>query len=221
MCGRFSLTQPEQLASTFGVEVKPFPPPRYNIAPSQPLGVVVGLAEGKRQFRLMQWGLIPSWAKDPKIGARLINARVETAREKPSFRAAFKRRRCLIPADGFYEWQQLDQRKKQPWYFQLPGKPVFAFAGLWESWQEIETCTILTMAANQEMKPYHQRMPIILAPADYDRWLDPTQTNGQEVEQWITEVSIPSIEAMPITKAINNPKQDSPDCLQPLPEEEK
>ncbi len=214
MCGRFTLTQPEHLSITFGVKVDPLPPPRYNISPSQPVGVLIDSTEGQRQFRLMRWGLIPSWAKDSKIGNRLINARSETAREKPSFRAAFKRRRCLIPADGFYEWQRIEKRK-QPYYIQLRDRPLFAFAGLWESWQDIETCTILTMAANQEIQAIHHRMPVIIAPDLYGPWLDQALTDPDTIQQLITD-NLHNLETIPVSTKVNNAAMDSPDCLQPL-----
>ena len=215
MCGRFALTRSEELSQTFGVEVDPVPPPRYNIAPSQPVGVLVDSTEAGRQFRLMKWGLIPSWAKDPKIGNRLINARSETAREKPSFWAAFKRRRCLIPADGYYEWKKLE-KSKQPYYFQIPERPLFAFAGLWESWQDIETCTILTMEANPDIQAIHHRMPVILHPDLYNQWLDSIQTNGESVQQLILDSQVPLIESFPVSTVVNSPSHDTQDCVKPL-----
>jgi putative SOS response-associated peptidase YedK len=137
------------VARVFGLDAVPNFPPRYNIAPSQPVGVVVrGKNAAKPEFRLMGWELIPFWAKDPAIGAKLFNARSETVTEKPSFRAVFKYRRCLIPADGFYEWQKVQGGAKQPFYFSMADNAVFAFAGLWESWNDIETCTVLTTSAN-------------------------------------------------------------------------
>ena len=191
------------------------PPPRYNIAPSQPVGVIVQ-TESVRQYRLMQWGLIPSWAKDPAIGNRLINARAETAKEKPSFRAAFKRRRCLIPADGFYEWKR-EGDKKQPYYFQYPGRLLFTFAGLWECWNDIETCTILTTNANANIKPYHHRMPVILDVKLHAQWLDTSQNDAAAIDQLIQAIEVPAMEITPVSQAINNARRDQPDCLQPLP----
>ena len=215
MCGRFSLRQPENLSNAYNIPVDPLPPPRYNIAPSQPVGVIVEIKPSARQYRLMQWGLIPSWAKDPTIGNRLINARAETAKEKPSFRAAFKRRRCLIPADSFYEWKREDA-KKQPYQFQYPGQPLFTFAGLWENWNDIETCTILTTKAKTNIKPYHHRMPVILDAKLHAQWLDPSQNDPTILEKLIQAIRTPTMEITPISKAINNARQDHPDCLQPL-----
>jgi putative SOS response-associated peptidase YedK len=180
MCGRFTLgLTADAIASAFAVEVDLALEPRLNIAPTQPIATVIQSSQDfYRQLQLMQWGLIPSWAKDTAIGNKLINARSETVMEKPSFRAAFKYRRCLIPADGFYEWKKLE-RRKQPYYNHKP----FAFAGLWENWNNILTCTILTTEANERVQPIHERMPVILHPEDYDRWLDlRNQTSSHLVE---------------------------------------
>ncbi|HEY9656670.1 MAG TPA: SOS response-associated peptidase, partial [Crinalium sp.] len=181
MCGRFSLTQSANaLAETFQLETLPEWTPRYNVAPTQAVLAIAAAPAHSRQVRLFRWGLVPSWAKDLTIGAKLINARAETVAEKPSFRVAFKQRRCLILADGFYEWHRIDRKTKQPYYFQLADRQPFAFAGLWERWQGddtvVETCTILTTQANELLQPIHDRMPVILAPEEYDRWLDPTAT---------------------------------------------
>jgi putative SOS response-associated peptidase YedK len=184
MCGRFTLgLTADAFASAFAVEVDLELEPRLNIAPTQPIATVVQSSQDfHRQLQLMRWGLIPSWAKDAAIGNKLINARSETVMEKPSFRAAFKYRRCLIPADGFYEWKKLE-RRKQPYYFYLHNHNPFAFAGLWESWNDILTCTILTTKANERVQPIHERMPVILHPKDYDRWLDSrNQTSSHLVE---------------------------------------
>jgi putative SOS response-associated peptidase YedK len=178
MCGRFSLTTPtEGLRALFGFDELPNLPPRYNIAPTQDVaGVKLAGDDGKPSFTLFRWGLIPSWAKDPSIASRLINARAETIAEKPAFRAAFRRRRCLIPADGFYEWEKRPDGGKQPWRVTLEGGVPFAFAGLWEDWlgadgSEVETCTIVTTDAAPGIAKIHHRMPVILDPADHDGWL--------------------------------------------------
>ncbi len=217
MCGRFTLTQsPDAIAQAFGIEVPNFPP-RYNIAPSQPVGVVVPPAgQQKRQFRLMQWGLIPSWAKDPSIGSKLINARSETVHEKPSFRSAFKHRRCLIAADGFYEWQKTGNGRKQPFYFSMKDRVVFAFAGLWESWQDIETCTILTTSANELLKPIHERMPVIVKPEDYGVWLDPTVQQADILSPIFEPFPFDKMVATSVSTAVNTPSNDSELCIQPL-----
>ena len=176
MCGRFVITSPpEALRQIFGYLEQPNFPPRYNIAPTQPVPVVI-LENGGRHFRLMRWGLIPSWVKEPRKFALLINARSETIREKPAFKNAMKRRRCLFPADGFYEWKQAAGRKRA--YLARPraGGPI-AFAGLWETWmgpngEEMETAAIVTTTANKEMAEVHDRAPVIVQPGQFDFWLD-------------------------------------------------
>ncbi|MGD1855832.1 MAG: SOS response-associated peptidase [Leptolyngbyaceae cyanobacterium] len=216
MCGRYTQTQSgADLATAFQLTTEPAPPPRYNIAPSQPVSAVIA----GHEYRIFQWGLIPSWAKDVKIGYRLINARSETAAEKPSFRAAFKRRRCLIPTDGFYEWQRTaNNKKKQPFYIHLRERPIFAFAGLWEQWEGadgsyLETCTILTTAPNELMEPIHNRMPVIVAKADYDRWLTapPAQVQGL-----MKPYDADEMEAYPVSTLVNSPRNEVPDCITPI-----
>lgn len=217
MCGRFTLTQsPDAVAQAFEIEASEFPP-RYNIVPSQPIGVILQSSDlPKRQFRLMQWGLIPSWAKDPSIGSKLINARSETVHEKPSFRAAFKRRRCLIVADGFYEWQKKGTGRKQPYYFSMKNRDIFAFAGLWESWQDIETCTILTTSANELLEPIHERMPVIIKPENYDFWLDPTIQQPEILAPLFEPFPVEQMTATSVSTAVNTPSNDSELCIQPL-----
>jgi putative SOS response-associated peptidase YedK len=219
MCGRFSLTQStEAIADSFELENLPDLSPRYNIAPSQPIATVI--QESERQFQWMQWGLIPSWAKDPSIGNKLINARAETVSEKPSFRSAFKRRRCLIVADGFYEWQKVEGRK-QPYYIQRQDGKPFAFAGLWERWQpptgeEIVTCTIVTTSANALMQPIHERMPVILLLDSYDRWLDPNESDRKLLQDLLQPCASEVLKAFPISSTVNNPANDNPDCIVPV-----
>jgi putative SOS response-associated peptidase YedK len=222
MCGRFTLARsPEDVARAFGLDEVPHFPHRYNIAPSQPVGVVVrGQHSTKPEFRLMGWGLIPSWAKDPAIGAKLINARSETVTEKPSFRAAFKYRRCLIPADGFYEWQKTQRGAKQPFYFSMAGNAVLAFAGLWESWNDIETCTILTTEANGLLQPIHDRMPVILNPEDYGRWLDPNIQGGQPLSDLLRPFPDASMQAIPVSTRVNSAKNDDALCIAMLSKSE-
>lgn len=185
MCGRFSLTTTsEAIAQNFGLSEIPLVEPRWNIAPTQAVATVV-VSENRRQFQWMRWGLIPFWTKDKKIKSPLINARLETVTEKPSFRTAIKQRRCLILADGFYEWQKIGKHK-QPYHFRLEAGQLFAFAGLWDCWrspnaEEIISCTILTTVANEQVRSIHHRMPVIVPPDLYDLWLDPTFTNSQQV----------------------------------------
>jgi putative SOS response-associated peptidase YedK len=177
MCGRFTLyASPEQLAELFDLPELPILAPRFNIAPTQPVGIVrIDPRTRQRAWVLTLWGLIPSWSKDPSIGARMINARAETVPEKPSFRAAFKRRRCLVPASGFYEWKQAG-KVKQPYFIYPQDGGLFALAGLWETWvgpdgSEVDSCTILTTDPNDLMATIHNRMPVILSPEDWREWL--------------------------------------------------
>jgi putative SOS response-associated peptidase YedK len=218
MCGRFTLTAPADVLNQF------FPlfdladvPPRYNIAPTQMVIALRHLPQAARpEFVRLRWGLIPAWADDIKAGYRMINARAETAAEKPAFRFAFRERRCLILADGFYEWQKLDGRK-QPHYIRLgDGKP-FAFAGLWERWHKgeepVESCTILTTDANELMRPLHDRMPVILHPADYACWLDPARHEGAELQQLLRPFPSEQLTAYPVGTQVNNARFDDKSCV--------
>jgi putative SOS response-associated peptidase YedK len=219
MCGRFSQSKSaETLSSAFQLAV-PSWTPRYNIAPTQAVPTAsVFPSESEPQFRLLRWGLVPSWSKDLSIGTKLINARAETVAEKPSFRSAFKQRRCLILADGFYEWKRLNG-KKQPFYFQVSDGHPFAFAGLWERWQgddsPIETCTILTTQANELLQPVHDRMPVILSPQDYDRWLDPT-TSPDTLHALLRPFDAQEMQGCPVSAVVNSSKVDGPECVAPL-----
>ncbi len=224
MCGRFTLAvNPEQLQQQFGLAEPPPKElvPRYNIAPTQAVAVVPNAEE--RRLELFQWGLIPSWAKDPAIGNRMINARAETLAEKPAFRAALKRRRCLVVADGFYEWKKEDGRKLPMHIHMADGQP-FAFAGLWEVWQPpdgsvIKTCTIITTDANALVAPIHNRMPVILAPGDYDRWLDPRELPADQTLPLLRPFDARALRAVPVSPQVNNPANDSPECVAPLAQE--
>ena len=224
MCGRFVLTQSsEAIADTFKVEVPDFLP-RYNIAPSSAIAAILEIDEvGKREFVYLRWGLIPSWAKDPAISYKLINARSETVSEKPSFRYAFKHRRCVILADGFYEWQRTEgsKAKKQPYYFTLKDSQFMAFAGLWERWESsegdlINSCTILTVGANELLQPIHDRMPVILPPPDWDTWLDKSITRGDRLQPLLKPLASELMESHAVGTKVNSPKNDTPECLQPL-----
>ncbi|NJP08819.1 MAG: SOS response-associated peptidase [Leptolyngbyaceae cyanobacterium RU_5_1] len=222
MCGRFTQTHStEAIATAFQLAVVPLLTPRYNIAPTQFIATVLKTAQQpERHFKVLQWGLIPSWAKDSSIGAKLINARSETVTEKPSFRAAFRYRRCLVVADGFYEWQR-QERKKQPFYFHLQDHQPFAFAGLWEHWQSpegepLETCTILTTAANDVLTPVHDRMPVILHPENYDTWLDPELQTASILQPLLRPYPEAEMIAYPVDSAVNRASCDRPECIQPL-----
>ncbi|WP_256478610.1 SOS response-associated peptidase [Chroococcidiopsis sp. CCMEE 29] len=219
MCGRFTLSQSaEAIASVFQLDEVPILEPRYNIAPTQLVPTVLQKPEQrKRQLQMLRWGLIPAWAKDPAMGARLINARAETVTEKPSFRSAFRHRRCLVIADGFYEWQR-QNGKKQPFYFRMHNAQPFAFAGLWERWQDpngeiVETCTILTTDANELLRPIHDRMPVILDPKDYDLWLDPAVENSESLQQILHPYSSEAMTSYAVSTKVNNPGNDTPECI--------
>ncbi|MDX2239904.1 MAG: SOS response-associated peptidase [Leptolyngbyaceae cyanobacterium bins.302] len=223
MCGRYTQTQSAQaIAGAFQLSTAPPAPPRYNIAPTQLVGAVVQTQrQPERQFRVLRWGLVPSWAKDPAVGNRLINARSETVAEKPSFRSALRYRRCLLVADGFYEWQR-EGRKKQPYYFQLEDHQPFGFAGLWEQWESqttgevLETCTILTTAANEMLRPIHDRMPVILHPDEYDRWLDPELNQSTQILPLLQPYPAAAMTSYPVSPLVNKATSDRPECIQPL-----
>jgi putative SOS response-associated peptidase YedK len=222
MCGRFTLNQsPEALAEVFDIQQVPHLAAEYNIAPTQMVATVIQNPESeKREFKQLHWGLIPSWAKDPKMGVKLINARAETVAQKPAFRSAFKHRRCLVLADGFYEWQR-QQGKKQPFYFRLQDGQPFAFAGLWERWEtptndEIISCTILTTAANELLQPIHERMPVILEPQDYDLWLDSQVQTPETLQPLLRSYSAPAMAAYPVSTLVNNSRHNSSECIMPL-----
>jgi putative SOS response-associated peptidase YedK len=228
MCGRFALFGERKIpARWFGGDQPelPFPelPPRYNIAPSQEVPVlrlVEGVSWPVRELALLQWGLVPSWARDTKIAFQCINARSETAAEKPAFRAAFKRRRCLIPASGFYEWQKKG-KEKQPFLFQLRDGSTFAFAGLWERWSGPhgdgrETCTILTTTANDLVRPYHERMPVIL-PAEYHAdWLNPDAAAPEWLQAVLRPYPAETMQARAVNPYVNNARHEGPECVQPV-----
>jgi putative SOS response-associated peptidase YedK len=223
MCGRFTLFEPDQvLAREFGVSDFPPRSPRYNIAPSQPITAVRAAPSGSgREIALLRWGLIPSWSKDPATGNRLINARAETAREKPSFRNAFRRHRCLIPTSGFYEWQR-QERGKQPYFIRMRNGHPFAFAGLWDRWERpdegaVETCTILTTAANDVLAPIHDRMPVIVPPGEYDRWLDPSLRDPDSLAPLLVPFPPEEMLAFPVSPRVNAPSTDDEGCIAPLP----
>lgn len=223
MCGRFTLrTPPAELVEIFRLLREPPLQASYNIAPTQPVAVV-RQTDRARELTMMHWGLIPSWSKDPKTGARMINARADTVATKPSFRSAFKRRRCLIAADGFYEWKKLDAKSKQPYYIGLKKWGPFGFAGLWESWHgdegtEIESCTIITTDANDLLREVHDRMPVILPEESYDAWLDPKQSDADELQSLLVQYPSNEMTFYPISTLVNNPRNNSPDCIKQVPE---
>jgi putative SOS response-associated peptidase YedK len=225
MCGRYTLSQSaEAIAKSFEIQDVASLKPQYNIAPTQSvLAVLQNQESHKRLLQRFRWGLIPSWAKDASMGAKLINARAETVAEKPSFRAAFKRRRCLVVADGFYEWHHQEGKKegkKQPYYFHLQERQPFAFAGLWEQWQpegeEIASCTILTTNANELMQPIHDRMAVILQPKDYDLWLDVQVQDPEMLKPLLQPFPADAMTAYPVSTVVNNARNNTPECIVPL-----
>lgn len=230
MCGRYSLTTPiDAMRDLFQIDALPNLPPRYNIAPTQQVLAVRPAAEGgARTFASLRWGLIPGWAKEPSIGSRMINARAETVAEKPAFRAAFRRRRCLIVADGFYEWVTHGKDGpggkggKQPWRITLEGGTPFAVAGLWEHWlspdgSEIESCTIVTTEAAASIAHLHHRMPVILDPEDYDVWLG----GAPDAATPLMRPFAGALACYPVGTRVNNVRNDDQSVLAPSePEDE-
>lgn len=219
MCGRFALYHSAaQLSERFSIErIVVDLPPRYNVAPTQPVAVVV--QPSQRHLEAFKWGLVPFWAKDPKIGNRMINARAETLAEKPAYRAALKRRRCLIPASGFFEWKKAE-KEKIPHYIHLADDRPFAMAGLWEEWTSpadelLHTCTIITTQANDFMTPIHHRMPVILSSAAQETWLDPSLEDPSELVSLLQPYPDDDLTAHPVSKQVNKPVYDAPDCIEP------
>lgn len=217
MCGRFTLRTPlTVLVDQFHFDIGNAQLAlRYNIAPTQDVAAV-RLVDGNRQLALLRWGLIPSWAKDTKIGGSTINARADTVATKPAFRAAFKRRRCLVLADGYYEWLKVG-KSKQPYLYEVDGGKPFAIAGLWESWwgtagpdtPAVESCTILTTEANELARKVHDRMPVILDEGDYDAWLEPA---SGDVAHLLTPLSAERMAARPVSTYVNNARNEGPEC---------
>lgn len=219
MCGRFTQAQIAELdREVFKLLHVPALEPRYNVAPTQEVAVIRD-GEG-RHLDLLRWGLIPGWANDPAIGNRLINARAESLTAKPSFRDAFERRRCLVPADGFYEWQKTPSGK-QPMYVRPKDRGVFAFAGLWERWHgpgapPVESFTIITTDANDLVRPIHDRMPAVLSPELYDRWLDPGNRDTTALAALLEPFPSERMEAYPVSSYVNDPNNEGVGCVRPV-----
>jgi putative SOS response-associated peptidase YedK len=225
MCGRYTLINLAKFTQWFPWVT--FPPPdeipRYNIAPTQP---ILAIANNRAdRFEHFHWGLIPSWAKDPSIGNRMINARVETLAEKPAFRTALRRRRCLVPADGFYEWKKDPRGKtKTPMHIRMKSGDVFAFAGLWETWHSpdgsvVPSCTLITTEPNELMTDIHDRMPVIVRREDYQRWLDPAEREPGELTDMLKPYPAGEMEARAVSRTVNNPKNDSAECIESMSKE--
>ena len=225
MCGRYSLKTPaDTLAKHFRLSKVPSVAPRFNIAPSQPIAIIrTQGAKDNRECVLARWGLIPSWANFPGIGNKMINARAETVAEKPAFREALARSRCLVPADGYYEWQREGRmgQRKQPFYIRLRDGRPFAFAGLWEGWVGpdgtlVESCAILTTEPNESLTHIHDRMPVILAEAAYDQWLDPAIRQAQLLQPLLRPYPPEEMTAYPVSLRVNDPAHDDAACIAPL-----
>ncbi len=230
MCGRFGLLHTwEEMFESYSLISPPLNfAPRFNIAPSQPIVVVRASREaGGNTAGFLQWGLVPSWSKEISLGAKMINARAETVADKPAFRAAFRRRRCLIPASGFYEWQKQSCGPKQPFWIAAADGGLLSFAGLWESWtspagDELQTCTIITTEANDALAPIHARMPVILEPADFDAWLDVGSDGGDDgtalsaVQDLLRPAADETTAARPVSTRVNNVRNDDARLIEPV-----
>ena len=223
MCGRYVITSDaKSIAEVFDCEVGPKLAARYNVAPSQPIPAIrIRRDTGARRLALVHWGLIPHWADDPAIGNRMINARAESAADKPAYRGPFKYHRCLIPADGFYEWKKLAGGKKQPHLIRRKDGQPFAFAGLWDHWQdadgnELDSATILTTKSDGPVATLHDRMPVILDPARYAPWLDLSNQDKAALKELLTPIDPSLLELVPVGRMVNNPKHDDPRCIEPV-----
>ncbi len=222
MCGRFTLrTPPSAVQTLFSTSAPPAVTPRYNIAPTQ-RAAVVRREGGDRHVALARWGLTPSWAKDLKSAARMINARSETVATKPAFRAAFKKRRCLVPADGYFEWKKVG-KEKTPIYFTRDDDSLMALAGLWETWQDpedpdaaaVESFTILTTAANKIAENIHDRMPVIIDTDDFDLWLDPAAASEDDLQQLFQPYDAGAMKKTTVSSHVNKVANDDPQCIEP------
>ena len=224
MCGRYSFTTPPEAMRRLFKVTGPLPnvPPRYNIAPTQDAPVVRQSKDGgERELVMLRWGLVPSWSQGPDSGYSMINARAETVATKPAFRSAFRLRRCLVPADGFYEWRKVTGAK-QPYRITLKDGEPFALAGLWEHWTGpdgyvVQSFTIVVTEANELLRPIHDRMPVILHPADYPLWLGEEPESGVGVGSLLKPFSAEAMVAYPVSKRVSNPRNDDPECIEPLP----
>ncbi|MDE0838758.1 MAG: SOS response-associated peptidase [Kiritimatiellae bacterium] len=224
MCGRFTVTKlPKAWLDALGLGPVPNHKPRYNIAPSQNvLAAAHDVEEDRNLLRFFEWGLLPTWSKDPKVMNRPINARSETAAEKPSFRSAMRYRRCVLPSDGFFEWTGKGTSRR-PHYFQHADNALFSFAGLWEEWESergecIHSCTILTTQANALVAKVHNRMPVILDPDQAVAWLDPNQQNASAVQQYLTPYPAERMTVVPVSQHVNSPRHDDALCIAAEPE---
>ena len=225
MCGRFVITSPaEALADLFGTgNPPPNIRPRYNVAPTDPVPVVRFNPETReRTLDVLRWGLVPYWAKDIKIGYTMINAKAETVAEKPAYREAFKSRRCLIPADGFYEWKKLGPKAKQPYAIVMKDRSLFGFAGLWERWKDkasgeiTRSCTMITTTPNEVCAPIHDRMPVIVDPADYGKWLGEDRADPVRLLMMLKPYPAEAMTAFPVGPEVGNVKNDAAGLIEPM-----
>jgi putative SOS response-associated peptidase YedK len=222
MCGRFAFYSPhEAVARLFGVPNAPEIEPRYNIAPTQHVASVRESEGSGRALAMLYWGLVPSWAKERAIGARMINARGETLRDKPSFRSAYRRRRCLVLASGYYEWQRSGS-VKQPYFISMPDGEPFGMAGLWESWRDpangepLESCCIVTTSPAPSVAHVHDRMPVIVQPGDYAEWLDPDNADVDRLDRLLVPWQAGGLEARPVSRRVNDARNQGADLMEPL-----
>lgn len=228
MCGRYtSTTSPADLADHFGVDevVADDLGPRYNVAPTDEVYAVARSSAGPTRLGTFRWGLLPFWAKDPSAGAKMINARAESILDKPAFRRPFERRRCIVPADGFYEWQTVEgQTKRRPWYVRRTDGDVLAFAGLWASWRpsrgsdegRIVSCSIITTDANDAVRPIHDRMPVVLPPSAWAEWLDPANDDVEALQSFLVPAPSVLLTLTPVNDAVSNVRNDGPHLLEPV-----
>ena len=222
MCGRYTLSTPTDLLSDlYELETVVATQPRFNIAPTQEAPIIrIGPETGKRRLDLLRWGLVPFWAKDSDIGSRMINARSETVAEKPAYRVSLRKRRCLVPADGFYEWQATGG-PKQPFFFHRKDGYPFVMAGLWDRWEKgddgpLDSFTILTTSPNEIVAPVHKRMPVILAPEHHQDWMSPSLEDVSSLMALLVPDSSSTLEAYPVSTYVNNPAHEGPDCVDPI-----
>jgi len=219
VCGRFTITASAvALKETFPLFDLPDHVPRYNMAPTQMIPAIVQRGDGPKSA-FLRWGLVPHWADDAKIGYRMINARAETVASKPAFRSPFRKRRCLVLADGYYEWQKREEGKQPYWICRCDRRP-FAFAGLWDHWEKgdkpIDSCTLITTSANDFTAAIHDRMPVILDSEDHDLWLDTEAQEPERLQRLLVPCAIDLLTAFPVSTLVNNPRVDKPDCVRPL-----
>jgi putative SOS response-associated peptidase YedK len=220
MCGRYAFYSPaEAVRRTFDLEEAPELAPRYNISPTQSVPAVREGTESARTLTMLHWGLVPKWAKERAIGNRMINARAETISENPSYRDAFRRRRCLVAADGWYEWQ-VAAGGKQPWFIRLRDGGPIAFAGLWERWNDpaggalLESCTIVTTDASESIRKIHDRMPVVLPEADWARWLDTAFSDAEKLSELLRPYDPKALDAWPVSRQVNAPKNQGPELIE-------